>query len=345
MATTPLSDENVEQHEWNYFRHIRASKVMFASAKHTLHAEVQGKHGAMAVSMKFPDTIACYNESNQQALEPITDAAFYVCNKSRVVVMRDHLPHSSVVRTVANKFRQENVLVDDGPINDERHYGRPHVAVPPNKGQSCNLIVEAEFQVPVVVEDKTQLRFVVTGFAGTDTSVFRTDWITGKELVKASQDTFLRRRNALKFLKDAITKAGLGGQVSVAASALFHSGMTMEFMNGTYHASEDFRDNRPIQFKDSSHAILTNFTLMWHRAGKKRALAVGSASVVFRFDRPCDATETNVCAACLECTEGSDWRCSSCAQILHAECIALWKTTCATKLLTPSCPLCRAPLT
>ncbi len=343
---TRIADWFERDIEEQYFR-VARSKAFFENVKHTVTVQIQGPAGVSFIDAAFPSTVAAYNESRNSELFNVTDASFYVQNKDKVMLGREHLPEWSSVKDVAYCFTKNNYHreLHNGPSAADCVFSRPHVQKPPERGESCNLISEGDLKMPIVIDNDTKLRFVVKGFAGTDGSEKYTDWIKGKDLVAASNQVFMKRRRIVGHLEAHLKSLGPGGSLHVQPHPLLFGGIMMSFLDGKYDPCADFFGDRPVDFKSDNHARLATFSLVWRKmAGGKRALAIASATVMTRFNRPAAKEAGDVCAACLEEMEGLEWKCGSCNKMLHHECVQGWRASCQKRGCAFSCPMCRAEI-
>tara|TARA_B110001452_G_scaffold22043_1_gene17655 strand:+ start:6227 stop:7366 length:1140 start_codon:yes stop_codon:yes gene_type:complete len=352
-----LADAVVEQRakqavEDDHFQTIQClliSKRLFETSKHKLVVEVEGAKGNSFFPLNFPDIIAMYSEARNQETGDVTDARWYVENQKYVMTSTKHLPSFVDIKKAAAEFETTHAhrFVHDGPNKIDKTYARPHLQGVPEEAGVCNLIVEAELQMPVVVSKETRLRFVVQGFEGTDGSSKTTDWVTGSELVQQANSIFDMRKQFISAMNMELEKVGPMGACHVHPHPLLYGGLVFSHRPDGVDSCKEFFENTPIPFRDDSHALLTQFSMFWRRhdaAPNKRALAIGSASVAFKFTRPrpSDDTQLMECAACLDYIDRFEWQCSGCGKHMHRECISLWLGTCQASGRPLSCPLCRA---
>jgi hypothetical protein len=334
--------------QFDIIRRLLISKRLFDTTKHKLVVEINGDKGNSFLPLHFPDTIAMYSEARDQESGSCTDASWFVQNHKHVMTSVKHLPTFSDIRDVKQKFIDTNQhrFVDDGPGGIDRGYARPHLQSVPEEGGSCNLILEAELAVPVVLHESTRIRFVVQGFHGTTGRSTCTDWLSGRELVDQASGVFEMRKKCLAELKQELQL----GSCKVHPHPLLSSGVVFSNLNSGKDSCREFYEDKPMHFRDDSHALLTQFSMFWtrHNSSKnKRALAIGSASVAIKFTRP-RAEDSNdtfpECAACFDTILQPEWQCKGCGKHMHNECIATWKVTCKRNGVGASCPLCRVQI-
>lgn len=341
----------VEAEHFQTIQRLLVSKRLFETSKHKLVAEVEGANGNSFFPLNFPDTIAMYSETRNQNTGDITDARWYLDNQKYVMTSIKHLPTFTEIKKAAAEFETANAhrFIHDGPNKIDRTYARPHLKGVPEEGGVCNLIIEAELPMPLVVAKDTRIRFVAQGFEGTDGSSKTTDWVTGAELVDQANGIFDMRKQFMKAMEMEVEKVGPLGACHVHPHPVLYGGLVFSHRpNGVDNCKEFFEDT-PMAFRDDSHALLTQFSMFWQRhdaAPKKRALAIGSVAVAFKFTRPRPSDDRKLmeCAACLDYVDRPEWTCSGCGKHMHSQCIALWLSTCQASGRALSCPLCRAAI-
>lgn len=337
---------SVEEEQLATARRIMMSKSMCDRAEHELVVEVKGPKGITSFFSTFPDKVASYQELQNQRYGEITDARWFVSNQDKVVTSREHLVGYKQVVEGARTLMQEYGMQNQPSV---RTCIRPHVTrLPPSEAETDKayyVLGEAEMAVPVVVDNDYMFRFSIIGRRGTDGSTKSTDWISGKALVSEANHTFQFRKKILASLRAGLERVGPGGRVYIPPTAALYTGISMAFRTDGFDTAGAFFTGKTIPFKDENHAMLTNFAMFWRpmNGGKGRALAIGSATVAFKYKPPAQGTDPgHECAVCLDSVLRREWMCTTCSSHVHAACIGVWQAQCMATGRQRSCPLCRA---